>query len=86
MTFDFDDITQFKFYKYKDEGPWCFYLVSFSMTGPSEVYFSSNGTYGGDNMPVVFWDGNVKEFKFKTSVTAPGQNTLSFLEMWRAQK
>lgn len=85
VSFDFDDITQLKFYKYKDTGPWCYYLSVFSMglIGGSETYFSSNGIFGGDQMPVIFWDGTQKEFKFKTSLTAPGKSTISLLQMWK---
>jgi hypothetical protein len=85
VSFDFDDITKLKFYKYKDTGPWCFYLSAFSMglLGNSENYFSSNGTYGGENLPVIFWDGSQKEFNFKTTLTAPGKTAVSLLQMWK---
>jgi len=84
VTFEFDDITKVRFYKYKDSGPWCYYLGSgFSMGRLSESYFSSDGTWGGENMPVIFWDGTQKEFEFKTTVTAPEKNTLSLLDMWK---
>lgn len=84
LTFEFDDITKVKFYKYKDEGPWCYYLASpLGFQGMSESYFSSNGTWGGENMPVIFWDGKQKEFEFKTTITAPEKNTLSLLDMWK---
>lgn len=84
ITFEFEDITKVKFYKYKDEGPWCYYLGTGGMgfMGGSESYFSSNGTWGGETMPVIFWDGSQKEFKFKTSVTAPGKGTMSLLDIW----
>jgi len=82
VKFQFGDITKMKFYKYKETGPWCYHLTSLNMIG-SESYFSSNGTYGGENMPVIFWEGTVKEFKFKTTVTQPGKTTKSLLEIWQ---
>ena len=85
VSFDFDDITKLKFYKYKETGPWCYYLSVFSMglLGGSESYFSSNGLFGGESMPVIFWDGNQKEFKFKTTSTTPGKSTESLLKLWK---
>jgi hypothetical protein len=85
VTFDFNDITKLKFFKYKDSGPWCYYLAAFSMglMGGTESYFSSNGTFGGENMPVIFWDNSQREFNFKTAVTAPDKSTVGLLEMWK---
>jgi len=83
LKFTFDDITKLKFYKYKDTCPWCYHFSSFEMIGGTESYFSSNGTYGGENMPVIFWDGTQKEFKFKTTVSQPGKSTKSLLEIWK---
>jgi hypothetical protein len=83
LTFDFDDITKLKFYKYKDDGPWCYYISNFNFSSGTESYFSSNGTYGGENMPVIFWDSDLKSFEFKTTVTQPGKNTQSLLSMWK---
>lgn len=95
VSFDFDDITKIKFYKYKVTGNntnleessfWCFYLsagIGMGMMGNYENYFSSNGTYGGENMPVIFWKGNQNEFKFKTTITSPGKSTTSLLKNWR---
>jgi len=85
IIFQFDDISKVKFYKYKDKGPWCYYLASspLAISGPNESYFSSNGNWGGESMPVIFWEGNQKEFKFKTSLTAPNKNTMSLLDIWK---
>ncbi len=85
VAFEFDDITKLKFYKYKETGPWCYYLSAFSMglMGNSENYFSSNGTFGGESMPIIFWDGTQKEFDFKTTLTTPGKTSTSLLQMWK---
>ncbi len=85
ITFDFDDITKLRFYKYKEEGPWCYYLgfTPMGLMGGSETYFSSNGSYGGESMPVIFWDGDKKELKFKTTMTQPSGTTVSLLDQWK---
>ncbi|RPI18147.1 MAG: hypothetical protein EHM58_06380 [Ignavibacteriae bacterium] len=85
VTFDFDKLTDMKFYKYKDSGPWCYYLgMSANNMFSSESFFSSNGEYAGQNMPVVFWESNTKDFKFKTTLTAPGEKTISLLDLWKS--
>ena len=84
ITFEFDDITKLKFLNYKDK-VWCYYIGSSQVNifGSSETYFSSNGTYGGELMPVIFWDGNQKKFEFKSVSTPPGDNNTSLLEIWK---
>lgn len=86
VSFDFDKITDLRFYKFKAEGPWCYFAgtTANNMFSP-ENYFSSNGEYGGQNMPVIFWEGSTKEFKFKTTVTAPGEKTVSLIDMWKTK-
>lgn len=85
LTFEFDDITKLKFYKYKETGPWCYYLgfTPMGLMGGTETYFSSNGTFGGDSMPMIFWDGTEKELKFKTSLTQPGKSKTGLLDLWK---
>lgn len=85
VKFDFDDITKFKFYKYKGKGPWCYYVTSTTGMFGGEQYFSSNGTYGGADMPVIFWDGKEKKFEFKTTVSQPSKNTMSLLDLWKSK-
>lgn len=82
ITFEFEDITKLKFYKYKDSGPWCYYISNFNFSSGAESFFSSNGIYGGEHMPVIFWDGGQSEFEFKTTLTQPAKNTVSLLSMW----
>jgi hypothetical protein len=84
ITFEFDDITTLKFYKYNND-VWCYYIPTVSMnffTGTDE-YFSSNGTYGGESMPVIFWDGKEKKFEFKTIVSQADKNKTSLLSVWK---
>lgn len=84
ITFEFEDISTLKFYRYKDV-VWCYYIPasSFGLFGGGESFFSSNGTYGGENMPVVFWDEKEKEFEFKTTVSQPDPKNTSLLEIWK---
>jgi hypothetical protein len=85
LSFEFDDITSLRFYKYKETGPWCYYLgyTPFGVMGGSETYFSSNGDFAGEHMPLVFWEGDQKEFKLKTSLNQPSGTTTSLLGTWK---
>jgi hypothetical protein len=84
ITFEFDDIKTLKFYNYKNL-MWGYYLSSgTSMLGTPEQFFSSNGTYGEANMPVIFWDSDEKNFKFKTTMNDGKGKTESLLGIWKA--
>lgn len=84
MTFDFDDITALKFFNYNSK-VWAYSLSGNSMGlfGGNESYFSSNGTFGGENMPVIFWDAKDKEFEFKTTVSQNDKKNIGLIGMWR---
>ncbi len=85
ITFDFDDITSLKFYNYKSK-VWTYALTGSNIFGSNESYFSSNGTFGGENMLVIFWDGNEKEFNFKTTVSQNDKKNESLLDQWKKNK
>lgn len=82
ITFEFDDITTLKFFDY-DGKVWAYSLGSASLFGGSESFFSSNGKHGGENMNVIFWDGDIKEFKFKTTVSQNDKKNESLLDIWK---
>ena len=84
ITFDFDDLAALKFFKYKDI-VWTYNIApgSFGFFGGVESFFSSNGTYGGEHMPVIFWDAKTKELLFKTTVSQNDKKTISLLEIWK---
>ncbi len=82
ITFDFDDITALKFYNYKQK-VWAYSLAGGSLFGGSEAFFSSNGTFGGESMNVVFWDGSENEFKLKTTVASNDKKNESLLDIWK---
>ncbi|MCX7878588.1 MAG: hypothetical protein N2510_08130 [Ignavibacteria bacterium] len=83
ITFTFEDIRDLKFFNYKGL-VWAYFVGFTGMIG-NESYFSSNGTYGEADMPVIFWDASQKEFNFKTTLTTPGENTESLLPVWKSR-
>ena len=55
----------------------------------SEYYNESNGEYGGEIMPVVFWANGLTTLTLKTDVTSPDETTISLLDKykeWEAAK
>jgi hypothetical protein len=85
ITFDFDDITTLKFYNYEGK-VWAYGLTNNSIFGGAESYFSSNGSFGGETLPVIFWDGREKKFSFKTVVSQNDKKNESLLEIWNSKK
>jgi hypothetical protein len=71
LSFDFDDISKIGFYQLKGVGPYIYYTLSEGYF-TSGQFAASNGTYGGDKMPIVFWDEGTKDFYLKMSLTSPG--------------
>lgn len=86
ITFDFEDITTLKFFNYKDK-VWAYNMnsSSFGLFGGSESYFSSNGTFGGETTPVIFWDSDQKEFTLKTTVSQNDKKTTGLLNLWKTK-
>ena len=70
VDFDFDDVADLGIYRFKDSGPYMYYTVADGFF-TSGQYEQSNGSYGGDKMPVIFWDENQTELYFKMSITTP---------------
>lgn len=87
IVLEFTDLAMGHLYQYKDKGPLMYCLSCYSID--SEYYAESNGEYGGDVMPVVFWDPGLKSLTLSTDVTFPDETTVSLLEKyteWEAGK
>ncbi len=81
VIMDFDNLEDVKLYRFKDMGPFMLNLINFD---ESEVYKSSNGEYGGEIMPVVFWDGNSKNIELTTQYTSPDNTCVNLLSRFRS--
>lgn len=80
VTMDFKDIKDIKLYRYKGKGP---FMLSTGAFSSMESYLSSNGEYGGDAMPVVFWDKKNKKMTLTCSVTKPDDKTYSLARLYK---
>ncbi len=84
LVLGFDSLSIARLYRYKGEGP---YMYCISCGGETEAFEESNGEYGGDVMPVVFWDKKEKELNLSTRITTPDETTISLLDhynQWKA--
>jgi hypothetical protein len=83
VTMEFEDISAVKLFQYDPDCPYMLNLGSFMDT---ETYLESNGSYGGEDMPVVFWPSNRKIFTVTTQVTTPDETTISMVSNYRDWK
>jgi hypothetical protein len=80
VTMDFKDIKDIKLFRYQGKGP---FMMSTSAFSSMETYVSSNGTYGEEVMPVVFWDKKTKKMTLTCTVTTPDDKTTSLARLYK---
>jgi len=76
VSFTFDSLSAVRFFRYDHESPYM-YFVGNPLS--SEQYVESNGTFGTEWMPVVFWPKDTKEFYIKTNVVSEVAHKKSLL-------
>ncbi len=82
IVFDFPDLAAGHLYQHKGTGPFMYCISCYSID--SEYFSESNGEYGGDVMPVVFWDPGLEKLTLTTDVTMPDETTISLLDRYLA--
>ena len=88
ITFDFDDISDLGFYRYKNSGPYMFYTVADGFF-TSGQYEASNGSYMGEKLPVIFWDSGQRELYYKMALSTPQEPRTSLLaayDRWQSKQ
>jgi hypothetical protein len=80
IKFEFTGLAMAHLFQYHGAGPLMFCLSCYSID--SEYYGESNGDYGGDIMPVVFWNPDLTTLELKTDVTTPDETTIGLLPKW----
>jgi hypothetical protein len=81
IVLEFSNLAMAHLYRHNDKGPLMYCLSCYAID--SEYYNESNGEYGGDVMPVVFWDAGLKNLELKTEVTTPDETTINLLDRWK---
>jgi hypothetical protein len=81
IVLEFSSLEIAHLYRHKGTGPLMYCLGCYSID--SEYYSESNGEFGGDIMPVVFWEPGLKKLELKTDLTFPDETTLSLLDRYK---
>jgi hypothetical protein len=81
VVYEFYTLKGAKLFRYQDKGPFMYCLGCNALE--SEYFSESNGEYGGDVMPVVFWDQGAKKLKMTTDMTMPDETTVSLLDQYK---
>ncbi len=82
VTFTFTSYNAVGLYRFNGLGPFMFHVGSTSDV-TTERFESSNGTLGGDKMPVVFWPDTTTSFTVVASIQEPEPDTHSLLPLYR---
>ncbi len=80
LKFEFSEITAARLFQYQKGDP---IMLSLKGTSFSEEYESSNGNYGGEVMPVVFWPAENRNLEVTTKITKPDQSSISLLKKFK---
>jgi hypothetical protein len=80
LVLEFSDLASGHLYQHKGKGPYMYCIGCYSID--SEYFSESNGEYGGDVMPVVFWESGLKELTLTSQVTTPDETTISLLDRY----
>jgi hypothetical protein len=83
VIIDFNELSHVGLYQYEAKGPFMINIGSFL---EGESYLSSNGEYGGDIMPVVFWSKSMENLSLTTYVTTPDESTIGLLSLYNKKK
>ena len=81
LVLGFSDLKTAKLYQTDPKSDYMLHMSNFS-----ESFQSSNGIFGGEIMPVIFWSKKLKELTVTSTVEKNIENTLSLLEMYKAWK
>jgi len=80
VTFDFDSLSAIRIFKYNAESPYMYFVGS---PLSSEQLIETDGTYGPDWMPAVFWQKDVREMFVKTKVVSEASHRRSLLKNFK---
>lgn len=83
VTIEFNDLNSARLYQYDQNCP---IMMNISTAFDSETYLNSNGEYGNDHMPVVFWPKSSKKLVVTTSVSTPDETSVSLVDAFRNWK
>lgn len=80
VIIDFTDMSSVGLFQYEPKGP---YMINIGSFLDGETFLGSNGDYGGDIMPVVFWPKGNEVLSLTTFVTNPDETTVGLLPEYK---
>ena len=80
VIIDFDNLSSVGLFQYDNKSPYMLNIGSFL---DSETYLKSNGEFGGDIMPVVFWPKSLKSFTLSTFISEADETAISLLDEYK---
>ena len=86
LTMTFDSLSALRVFKFDKDSPFMYFVGS---PLSSEHFIESNGTFGRDWMPVVFWPKEARELYVKTRViseVAHHRGLLRNFKEWQASR
>lgn len=84
VIMEFDDLSKVNLYRYRNRGPYMFSMSGVNDDG--ENFAQTNGEFGGEKLPVIFWPEDARTLRFITKIATPDSTTVSMLDMWEAGK
>jgi hypothetical protein len=80
VSLSFDSLSVLRLFRYGTDGPLMFFVGSPSS---SEVLQETNGTFGRDWMPVVFWPSDSRELFIRTRIVSQASFHHTLLPYYR---
>ena len=80
LTMTFDSLSALRLFKFDRESPYMYFVGS---PLSSEQYVESNGTFGREWMPVIFWPKDARELYLKTKIVSEVSHHRSLLKNFR---
>jgi hypothetical protein len=80
VTMEFDQLSKVRLFRYNRQGPLMFSMSAVNDDG--EIFLQTNGEYGGDKMPVIFWPEDARTLRFSTKIAPPDSTCVSLLDIW----
>ena len=82
ITFDFESYEQIGLYRHNGSGPWMYYAGSLEGISVEQID-TTNGSFAGARMPVVFWPEKTTEFRIVTSLETSSRPARSLLPLYK---
>ena len=84
VVMEFDDLSKVNLYRFQNKGPFMFSLSGVNDDG--ETFSQTNGEFGGEKMPVVFWNEDARQLSFGTKIATPDSSCVSMLQQWETKQ